>query len=263
MVRVARAACGACVRMAEAAEQASPPALSLRERLARYEKASQLTPQPGVRSPNGHGNGAELQVSPGAGSRIRSLSTSFSNPVIEKGRPALPERHPSRDAAALEKRPSGEVGEVEVESVASVKALKSVFKQPAPSAQEAEASGETNMLLDFRPQLERVEAHDQTLTWLDWTANRTFIALSSQQKSAVLLRLASGRALETIILNSTQLDNANGSAIAQLLRRTTTLRGISLAGNDLLEGGLLEIAQVLAHSAHAQGVPLCVTAQWA
>ena len=72
LVRVARAACGACVRMAEAAEQASPPALSLRERLARYEKASQLTPQPGVRSPNGHGNGAELQVSPGAGSRIRT-----------------------------------------------------------------------------------------------------------------------------------------------------------------------------------------------
>ena len=164
---------------------------------------------------------------------MQSLSASFSSPTDGSAQ----QLGSNRTIDTRGRSDSAEVGEVEVQSVSSVKALQSVFKQPVSAQLGGEASDEANALADFRPMLARIEANDPTLTWLDWTGNRTFIALSSERKSEVLLRLAAGRALETVLLNSTGLDNTNASAIAQLMRRSTTLQGLSLQSNNFYEPG--------------------------
>ncbi|KAL1526521.1 hypothetical protein AB1Y20_015231 [Prymnesium parvum] len=230
------------------------PRLSIKERLAAFERASANASGSSCSPPGrlrGHRSSSDA---PPSSRLVRSLSATFSSPTkpsgpctppaaSARGAVAPPMARAGSQAPALPREPSA-IGEVEVAPVASVKSLQSVFKKP-PSHEGEQAEDETRSLLDFRLELERVERHDPTLTWVDWTANRKFLALSSEQKSAVLLRLAAGRALETLLLNSTELDNKNASAVALLLRRTSRLQGISLEGNNLLESGLLEIAGAL------------------
>lgn len=181
--------------------------LSLRERLARYESVSRSTPDAGVRS---------------TASSVSAVN--WEKTTLEQ-----------LDGATNGKRLS-----------TSIKALTSVFASPtAPVEEVDELDGQVDPLLDFKPHLERVEAHDPQLTWLDLSGNRRFMALGSEHKSDTIRRFVSGEKLETLILNSVALDNANALALASALRQTTTLHGISLENNGVMESGLLAIAQAL------------------
>lgn len=139
-----------------------------------------------------------------------------------------------------------------VTSALGVKKLSSIYtlssRRSSTDGSDAVAEDEAGSdvaLLEYRPLVDRVTAHDPSLSWLDLTGNRLLLALSSAQKSEVVSELARGTVLTTLILNSLGFDNANAEAVGDLLRQTKTLQGLSLEGNAITEDGLLQIASAL------------------
>lgn len=99
---------------------------------------------------------------------------------------------------------------------------------------------------DLSGVLERVEASSAAVSVLDLSASQQFGWLSQPQKAAAIERIARGRGLSAMLLNSLGLDNSHALPIAAAVRAHTALQKLSLESNGLNEPALITIAESVA-----------------
>ena len=118
----------------------------------------------------------------------------------------------------------------------ALQARLSAFEQSAPEQH------------DLWKMLTLAESGSEETSTLDLSSHRQFLALSTERKSEVVLRLANAPSLRTLLLNRAGLDNHHVPAIVSLVCTSATLAALSLEGNNLTEPGLLALAEALEQS---------------
>ena len=132
-----------------------------------------------------------------------------------------------------------------------VASLMRAFDQPpAPAPAPRTAAVPTKrVVIDTRKELTellaRVAASDPSLVTLDLSSNRQFASLAPAIKNQTLVRMAIGEAVQTILLHAVDLSNVNAPAVAELLRSSPKLCGLSLEENNFSEEGLHLIAEAM------------------
>ena len=128
-----------------------------------------------------------------------------------------------------------------------VASLMRAFDQPM--LQQPPAAVPKRVVIDTRKELTellaRVAASDPSLVTLDLSSNRQFASLAPAIKNQSLVRMANGEAVQTILLHAVDLSNANAPAVAELLRGSPKLCGLSLEENNFSEEGLHVIAEAM------------------
>ena len=133
---------------------------------------------------------------------------------------------------------------------AGVASLMRAFDQPpAPAPAPRAAAVPKRVIIDTRKELTellaRVAASDPSLVTLDLSGNRQFSSLAPAIKNQSLVRMALGDAVQTILLHAVDLSNVNAPAVAELLRGSPKLCGLSLEENNFTEEGLHVIADAV------------------
>ena len=133
---------------------------------------------------------------------------------------------------------------------AGVASLMRAFDQPpAPAPAPRAAAVPKRVVIDTRKELTellaRVAASDPSLVTLDLSGNRQFSSLAPAIKNQSLVRMALGDAVQTILLHAVDLSNVNAPAVAELLRGSPKLCGLSLEENNFTEEGLHVIADAV------------------
>jgi hypothetical protein len=109
------------------------------------------------------------------------------------------------------------------------------YKADAKSASTATAT-----IVELSSLVQQAVAGEPALCDID--NNHQFIVLRPDKKKEVLLQLAAATKCHAFVLHNINLDDTHAAALAELVKRNTSLGLLSLERNNLKEDGLLKIA---------------------